>query len=76
MFFYTELKNIEIFLKHDSIIQIKRNPTMVFLYLPIFLLFAGLLQCYLLDDYTMQLFWILYGISVGILNQNIHKKEE
>jgi len=29
-----------------------------------------------LDDYTMQLFWILYGISVGILNQNIHKKEE
>lgn len=76
MFFYTELKNIEIFLKHDSIIQIKRNPPIVFLYLPIFLLFAGLLQCYLLDDYTMQLFWILYGISVGMLNQNIHKKEE
>lgn len=41
---------------------------LVFLFLPIYLLFAGMFQCFFLDDYTMQLYWILYGISLGIQN--------
>jgi len=75
MFFYFEFKNIQIFLQRFSPQNRNQNPFIIFLFLPIFLLFAGLLQCYLLDDYTMQLFWILYGIAKGILNQNNSKEE-
>ena len=75
MFFYFEFKNIQIFLNRFSLHNLNQNPFIIFLFLPIFLLFAGLLQCYFLDDYTMQLFWILYGIAIGILNQNNPKEE-
>lgn len=40
---------------------------LIFLFLPVFLLFAGMFQCYFLSDHTMQLFWILYGISLRII---------
>ncbi len=40
---------------------------LIFLFFPVFLLFAGMFQCYFLSDHTMQLFWILYGISLRII---------
>ncbi len=49
---------------------------LVFLFSPIYLLFAGMFQCFFLDDYTMQLYWLLYGISLGILKiKKTHNKE-
>ncbi len=73
--FFLFLENLKIIKKEfilnknsqDSLIQEKNF--LIFLFLPIFLLFAGIFQCYFLDDYTMQFFWILYGISCGILQQ-------
>jgi O-antigen ligase len=81
LFFYCQFKNISIFSQNfysiftNPKIEFTENPFLIFLFLPVFLLFAGLFQCYFLDDYTMQLFWILYGISIGLLNQ-IKKREE
>ncbi|MCS7204924.1 MAG: O-antigen ligase family protein [Leptospiraceae bacterium] len=48
----------------------------IYLFLPIFLLFSGLFQCYFLDDHTMQFFWILYGTSLGLSQKHNHNKNQ
>lgn len=46
----------------------------IFAFLPVFLLFAGLWQSYMLDDYVMQYFWLLYGTGLGIIHNKIRKE--
>lgn len=63
------------YIQNSSQWNIEKN-FLVFLFLPIYLLFAGMFQCFFLDDYTMQLYWILYGIALGISNQIQNKRKE
>ncbi len=83
-FFYQQIK---ILLKHLPYIINQLNESqkfrlfdqenfLIFLFLPIFLLFAGMFQCYFLSDHTMQFFWILYGISFSTITQHQYYKEE
>ncbi len=67
LFFYLQLKNLFIFYQKYSLQIFERNAdlTLIFLILPLFLLFAGIFQCYFLEDRTMMLFWFLYGSALS-----------
>lgn len=74
--FYQKLKilhqNLNFLVKQHYTIE---DFFLVFLFSPVYLLFAGMFQCFFLDDYTMQLYWLVYGTGLGIL-QNIKKTQK